>query len=130
MRQFTYGRRQTGGAISRQDRGKWWFLYRSLSSVAEAMLPRAEEMRRQGVSWAMIARELRVSESALYVWRQIGKTKASLAQPSTSQGSRLDSRRRGETWEVSSWGPGNGVFVECTFAATEGRCRCARGDCI
>jgi len=52
---------------------KDWFRCRSLSSVAKAMLPRAEEMRRQGLSWAVISRELEVSESALYVWRKIGR---------------------------------------------------------
>ena len=45
--------------------------YRALSSVGEALLPKAERMHREGMSWRRIARELKVSYTALHVWRKI-----------------------------------------------------------
>jgi len=47
--------------------------YRSLSSVAKDLLPRAQRMHRKGASWAVIARELGVSESVIYIWRKLGQ---------------------------------------------------------
>lgn len=45
--------------------------YRSLSSVAERCLPIAEEMHRGGMPWRKVAKELRVSHTALFVWRKL-----------------------------------------------------------
>jgi hypothetical protein len=47
--------------------------YRSLSSVARSLLPIAEEMHRQGLSWGEIAGRLGVSHTALFVWRKLEK---------------------------------------------------------
>ena len=47
--------------------------YRSLSSVAKDLLPRAQRMHRKGAPWAEIARELGVSESVIYIWRKLGQ---------------------------------------------------------
>ena len=45
--------------------------YRSLSSVAQALLPRAERMHTQGMTWRQIAEELKVSYTALHIWRKL-----------------------------------------------------------
>ena len=45
--------------------------YRALSSVGEALLPRAEKMHKEGLAWRHIARELRVSYTALHIWRKL-----------------------------------------------------------
>ncbi len=45
--------------------------YKSLSSVAKALLPRAKKMHQEGMTWRQIARELRVSYSALHIWRTL-----------------------------------------------------------
>jgi hypothetical protein len=45
--------------------------YRALSSVGGTLLPRAEKMHREGMSWRRIARELRVSYTALHIWRKL-----------------------------------------------------------
>ena len=45
--------------------------YRALSTVGEALLPRAEKMHREGMTWTRIARELRVSYTALHIWRKL-----------------------------------------------------------
>ena len=47
--------------------------YRSLSSVARVLLPRAEEMHHQGMTWRQISRELKISKSTLYIWRRLEK---------------------------------------------------------
>ena len=46
--------------------------YRSLSSVGEVLLPRAERMHRGGMTWRQVARELKISYTALYMWRKLG----------------------------------------------------------
>jgi len=51
--------------------GEWVSRYRALSSVGESLLPRAERMHREGMSWTRIARELKVSYPALHIWRSI-----------------------------------------------------------
>jgi len=45
--------------------------YRSLSSVARTLLPIAEKLHSQGMSWRDVAEELKVSNSALYIWRKL-----------------------------------------------------------
>ncbi len=47
--------------------------YRSLSSVGRTLLPRAEKMHEGGMPWEMIALQLRVSPSVLYIWRKLGR---------------------------------------------------------
>jgi hypothetical protein len=47
--------------------------YRSLSSVARVLLPRAERMHTEGKTWRQIAQELRVSYTALHIWRRLGQ---------------------------------------------------------
>jgi hypothetical protein len=47
--------------------------YKALSSVGEALLPRAEKMHREGMPWRYIARELRVSYTALHIWRKLAE---------------------------------------------------------
>jgi DNA-binding Lrp family transcriptional regulator len=46
--------------------------YRSLSSVARELLPKAERMRRGGKAWRRIAEELGVSATTLHNWRKVG----------------------------------------------------------
>jgi orotate phosphoribosyltransferase-like protein len=46
--------------------------YRSLSSIARVLLPRAEKMHKDGMTWRQIAQELRISYSALHIWRKLG----------------------------------------------------------
>lgn len=53
---------------------RWDARYRSLSSVARTLLPTAEEMHRQGMPWERVARSLRVSPSALFIWRRLKDT--------------------------------------------------------
>lgn len=48
-----------------------WFRHRSLSSVARALLPKAEELHRSGIPWSQVASQLRVSYSAIYLWRRL-----------------------------------------------------------
>jgi hypothetical protein len=45
--------------------------YRALSSVGAALLPRAEKMRREGMPWRQVAAQLRVSYTALHIWRKL-----------------------------------------------------------
>lgn len=45
--------------------------YRSLSSVGRTLLPKAERMHREGMTWRQIARDLRISHSALFIWRKL-----------------------------------------------------------
>lgn len=52
--------------MSHQD-----FPYRSLSSIARSLLPKAKEMHERGMSWTNIARQLKVSSAALFIWRKI-----------------------------------------------------------
>jgi hypothetical protein len=47
--------------------------YRSLSSVARVLLPRAERMHTEGMTWRQIAQELRISYTALHIWRKLGQ---------------------------------------------------------
>jgi len=47
--------------------------YRSLSSIARLLLPRAQEMHQRGMSWEMVAVQLQVSPSALYLWRKLAR---------------------------------------------------------
>jgi orotate phosphoribosyltransferase-like protein len=55
------------------------FPYRSLSSIARSLLPKAKEMHEQGISWKNVARQLRVSNAALFIWRKIeSRQRASL----------------------------------------------------
>ena len=51
--------------------GEAGFRYRSLSSVASSMLPIAETMHRQGMTWREISRELGISHTALFNWRRV-----------------------------------------------------------
>ena len=45
--------------------------YRALSSIARILLPQAEKMHRQGMTWTQIAHELRISKSSLHIWRSL-----------------------------------------------------------
>ena len=45
--------------------------YKSLSSVARLLLPEAERMYNEGMTWKQICRELKVSKSALHIWRKL-----------------------------------------------------------
>jgi hypothetical protein len=45
--------------------------YRSLSSIGRTLLPRAETMHSEGLSWRQVARELKISNTALYIWRSL-----------------------------------------------------------
>lgn len=47
------------------------FPYRSLSSVARVLLPRAKELHGGGMSWRSVARHLGVSSAALFIWRRL-----------------------------------------------------------
>lgn len=49
------------------------FPYRSLSSVGRELLPLAEKMHNQGMSWGETAESLRVSHTSLFIWRQLRK---------------------------------------------------------
>lgn len=51
--------------------GEAGFRYRSLSSVASSMLPIAERMHRQGMTWREISRELGISHTTLFNWRRV-----------------------------------------------------------
>jgi hypothetical protein len=59
------------------------FPYRSLSSVGRVLLPMAEEMHSRGVPWRDVAEQLKVSLSALYIWRRLKRTDQSLSQNRT-----------------------------------------------
>jgi hypothetical protein len=48
--------------------------YRALSSVARRLLPRAERMHTEGMTWRQIAQELRISYTALHIWRKLRET--------------------------------------------------------
>ena len=50
-----------------------WFRHRSLSSVARTLLPRAEELHGSGMPWRQVASQLRVSYSAIYLWRRLAR---------------------------------------------------------
>ena len=54
------------------------FPYRSLSSVARRLLPEAEELHGQGMSWRKVARHLDVSPSTLFVWLRLKRREAAL----------------------------------------------------
>ena len=56
--------------------------YRSLSSVARTLLPRAERLHNQGMRWRDVAEELKVSNSALFIWRRLN---SSATQPGASE---------------------------------------------
>ena len=45
--------------------------FRSLSSIGRELLPRAERLHNEGMTWAQIARNLRVSRTTLFTWRQL-----------------------------------------------------------
>ena len=45
--------------------------YRSLSSVARTLLPRAKRMHQEGMSWKRVAEDLKVFYSALFIWRKL-----------------------------------------------------------
>ena len=67
----------------RAQTGHGVFPYRSLSSVGQMLLPRAEEMHSRGVPWRDVAEQLKVSLSALYIWRRLEQTNQSLSQNRT-----------------------------------------------
>lgn len=50
------------------------FPYRSLSSVARMLLPKAQTMHRQGMPWREVAACLEISQSALFIWRRLERT--------------------------------------------------------
>jgi hypothetical protein len=52
-----------------------WFRHRSLSSVARTLLPRAEELHGSGMPWRQVASQLRVSYSAIYLWRRLARNR-------------------------------------------------------
>ncbi len=45
--------------------------YRSLSSVGRTLLPKAERMHREGMTWREVAKRLRVSHTSLFNWRHL-----------------------------------------------------------
>ena len=47
--------------------------YKALSSVARTLLPRAERMHQEGMTWKQITRDLKISKSALHIWRKLGE---------------------------------------------------------
>jgi hypothetical protein len=45
--------------------------YRSLSSIARQLLPKARKMHKQGMTWTRISKELGISHTSLYTWRKL-----------------------------------------------------------
>ena len=50
------------------------FPYKSMSTIAREFLPRAEKMHNEGMSWREVSRNLKVSYSALFIWRRLKDT--------------------------------------------------------
>lgn len=57
------------------DSSTVWFRHRSLSSVARTLLPKAEELHREGMPWSQVASQLRVSHSTIYLWRRLARNR-------------------------------------------------------
>jgi len=57
-----------------------WFRHRSLSSVARTLLHRAEELHRSGMPWSQVASQLRVSYSAIYLWRRLARNRTQVGR--------------------------------------------------
>ncbi len=47
--------------------------------MGEALLPKAEKMHREGMTWRQIAKQLRISYTALHIWRKLAEK--SLIEP-------------------------------------------------
>ena len=54
--------------------------YKALSSIARTLLPEAEKMHSEGMSWRQIAQDLRVSKSSLHIWRTLRQTEQDLGK--------------------------------------------------
>ncbi len=62
------------------------FPYRSLSSVARVLLPRAKELHGGGMSWRSVARHLGVSNAALFIWRRLDEESQGAEKNAPSRG--------------------------------------------
>ena len=52
--------------------------YKTLSSIARTLLPRAEKMHHEGMTWTQIAQELKISKSSLHIWRNLERFEKAL----------------------------------------------------
>ncbi len=60
--------------------------YSCLSSIGRSLLPRAERMHREGLSWRQMVRELKISYTALYTWRKLGQRRQERAVGKMGEG--------------------------------------------
>jgi hypothetical protein len=49
--------------------------YKDLSSIAKTLLPRAEKMHSDGMTWRQIAQDLRISKSSIHIWRNLERVR-------------------------------------------------------